>query len=174
MHIKIRKGQTEPLAPWLLLVMLIFIVLVAIVAYMKATSLLYTDKSKTTTYALHALLESTECAPNTKMPLRNILAIGIAESKTNSLLGDMVQIDYANKTDSVKPDECIRKLMEESSISTFDFYVAHSVLCPPLPGVSGCYGMPGFDVPVFLNVLSFEYIALPDGEVAKAVLKTNG
>ncbi|MFH1472518.1 MAG: hypothetical protein ABIF85_06480 [Nanoarchaeota archaeon] len=172
MNNKKRCGQTEPLAPWLLVIMLIFIVIIAIVAYLKVTSLLYDDKSKTTQYALHSILESTDCAPNTKLPLRDVLAIGIGEGKTNSFLGDVVQIEYGGKTDSVKPVDCFGWLME-LSITTYDFYVEHSVLCPPLLGVSGCYGMPSIG-PTGFNVLSFEYIALPNGDVAKVVLKTRG
>lgn len=170
-----KKGQTEPLAPWLLLVMLIFIVILAIVAYLKVTALIYADKSKTTDYALHSMLESTDCTPNTKRPLRDVLAIGIGEGKTSvSFGGDTIQIDYGGKSDGVQVAICLNTLKNKVIVGDSAFYVEHPILCPPSYfGGPGCYGETAV-VATDFNVISSEYIALPNGDVGKAVLMTKG
>lgn len=172
-----RLGLAEPLAPWLLVIILVFIVIIAIIAYLKATSLIYSEQSRNTNYALHAMLESTDCAPITKQPFRNVLAIGIGEGKTGDIGNDEVLITYGGKTEPpIKPAECFDKLSAKILGPTGgQFYVDYPAFCKSWAR-KGCFGSyTGYLKDINkLNVESFEYIALPNGDVARAVLKTKG
>ena len=177
MHNTKRKGVAEALAPYLLLIMLIIMVIIAILAYLQAMSAAYEDKSKTTTYALHAMLESTECTPVTKLPFRDVLAIGLGEGKTGYVLNDEVQINYGGKTESVYPADCFGKLSKNIFGNTgAQFYVEYPALCTPSAVSKGCfqgYSGDSKDANLF-NIEASEYIAVPNGDVARVVLKTKG
>lgn len=196
-----RKGVAEAMAPWLLLIMLVFIVIIAIMVYLKAMSMAYSDTSKATDYALHAMLESTNCTPVTKLPFRNVLAIGISEGKTSR--DDKINIVYGNKIEGdvldilpglpptiteISVKSCMDNFLKSGALPTsFYFYVDQAPgasLCPDKICFRSAVQCPTrancnmWDSPSRLgqnlNVEYFEYIALPSGDVAKVVLKTKG
>lgn len=165
-----------PIAPWIIVLMVLFIVVIAILAYLKAASLIYSDTSKASSYSLHAMLGSNECAPKTKLPFKDVLALGIAQGK--STITDRIILSYAGTEETVTfpkgnvgkylyTDYCMKIFREKNILpQSYLFYVDYA---------NKRYfeeqGVPTMAESVF-NVVSKEYIALPNGGVAEAVLKT--
>ncbi len=198
MDVSKKIGMAEPLAPWLLLIMLIFIVVIAIVSYLKVMSVIYVDESKVSHYTLHTMLESTDCTPVTKLPLRDVLVLGIAEGKTKWT--DTVDINYRGVQEGqvmvVGPltltipviiGDCVLQFQDQGFFGTpesfFHFYVEYSacpggkcfeywLTCTDRLSSTGCRANL-YPLPAPLTTSS-EYIALPNGDVARVVLETKG
>jgi|GEM_PF-1904937 len=177
MVVKKKKGfmVTLPALPWLIIIVFAIIVVVALLAIIKTVALISSDTNRVSSNALRTMLDSNECTPVTKLPLKDVLAIGIGEGKTSGFLGgDTVQIDYGGKNESVKPVICIEKLLTQLNIEDHDFYVEYPALCPPSFASPGCYGSSPITAGGTFTVESSEYIALPNGDTARVVLKTKG
>lgn len=181
MVVKKKKGfmLTLPALPWLIIIVFAIIVVVALLAIVKTASLISADSNRVSSNVLQVMLDSNDCTPFTKLPLKDVLAIGIAEGKTGAY--DTLKIEYGGKTDDVKPKKCVTDALSQLFIKyyatdkhsiEYNFYVEHPTLCPPslLSGL-GCYGETSIGGTDF-NVESSEYIALPNGDIARVVLQS--
>lgn len=179
MVVKKKKGfmVTMPVLPWLIVIVFAIILVVAILAILKTAALVSSDSNRVSSNALHAMLNSNECAPNTKLPFKDVLGAGMGEGIVS--LRDPIKLEYGGITENVLLADCLTKLL--GTVIPKDlkvFYVEYNA-CPQVNegsiSAKACYYYVSTDVGgAQYNVISAQYIALPNGDVARVVLRLGG
>jgi len=142
--------------PLIIVSIVVFALAIMFLSKMMSTTINVSSKGVNSDATLYAVLNTNDCAPGTKIPFKDILAVGIAQGKINS--GDRIVLDYGGKQDGAGlgdplaifdpsnppplPEElllnvqlCLSKLVKAKVLPTFFyFYVDQSAsatsLCP--------------------------------------------
>ena len=168
------KGYIElAFSPWLILIMVLFIAIIIVVVWFKTYSLVYSDKTTTSSYSLYAMLNSNDCTPKTKIPFKDVLAIAIAEGNV-----DEVQLNYSGIVEKISIQTCLNIYKTKMGLpSTYYFYVesyacpaGNSYRCLQYSRISGILPTP---LTSSYNIEISEPIALSDGKVGRVVFKAS-
>lgn len=159
----------------IILIVVLALVLLLIAKLLSAT-ITVNERGGMADTALYAMLNSNDCTPNTKLAFKDVLGIGIAEGK--KMREDTITLNYGGASDSITvgppytgSDPGCLAILRGRVIPAIPnlFYVEYST-CPGI--YRRCFADATGTGTVPLNVESVEYIALPNGDVAKVVLKT--
>ncbi len=187
MIVKKKKGfmLTLPALPWLIIIVFAIILVVALLAIVKTASLISSDANRVSSNALQTLLNSNDCTPNTKLPFKDVLGIGLGAEVYDEVCPDeaicisdaTVAINYGNKVDVVVLGDCFTK-SDFVMPPNYVFYVEYAG-CPLVNNMflstNACYfHRNSIHSSIFAKTVSVEYIALPNGDVARVVLIVGG
>ena len=174
-----RKAQFSfPLViPTLIIVGIIFFGLIILyLGNILGATIRLEDNGVKANTALYTMLGSNDCTPKTKLAFKDLLAIGIAEGKM--AITDKINLNYSGAEETVTfpngqvvpyvyTDYCM-KIFRDASVlpQSYLFYIEYAG-----KRYFEEQGVPNMAESVF-KILSEEYVALPNGDVAKVVLKT--
>lgn len=165
-----KKSQTQIITvPLIMFLVIFFIFVVGLLGVIMSKSWAVNDRAVRTDTMLYAILSNNDCDPNAKLPLRDILGLGIAQGKSNA--GDTIALDYGGLSapEQMKVSECFSNVLNRqlNLPPAYIFYVEYSV-----DSGNKYFEQTNSLLPGDLNVISSEYIALPDGNIARVVFKT--
>lgn len=165
------------LMPWILMVGIAMLVIEFLMVVIASFSVMYTDNGATATTLLTSILNSNDCTPNTRIPLRDVIAIGIATGKTE--LSDPIVVEYNNAVDKSSPEHafsiayCLKNISKSMNVLAtqlkYNFYVKY---CDYSSGK--CEVKTAYDSSPYIissKVIESSKIALPDGRVATVFLE---
>ena len=110
------------------------IIIIASVGLLIVIQLIFTNKSvedlkfaeetsNVDTY-LYVLLNNNYCTPNTKLPLKDVIATALSQSPIPSVY-DNIRIEYGNKEDILQIGKCIGVYADRLYIGEYYFYVEY-------------------------------------------------
>lgn len=164
--------------PTIIILAVVLAIALLLISKVLSTTISVNDNGFKADTALYAMLNSNDCTPNTKLAFKDVLGIGIAEGKKFSIRGtvtDTINIDYNGIHEEIIVPRCLDTLRGRVIPAIPSLFYVEYFTCPGT--YRRCFAdefrPAGFgNVP--LNAESVEYITLPNGDIAKAVLKTSG
>ncbi len=186
----LRKSKGGAVAAFLMPYIVIAAFAVLILGFLTITivsfSIVYNDNQANVATLLPAILDSNACTPNTQIPFKDVLAIGISTGKTG--LSDTVAVDYGGAAEDsssepgISMETCLKRISdslylpfaceaetglecpEEHKLFRYNFYVKYFDCSSGKCTVKTAYKL--INIPQSGNVVETAYIALPGGRVA--------
>lgn len=123
MFLKKSKGGVIAafLMPYIVIAAFAVLILGLLTIMIVSFSIVYNDNQANVATLLPVILDSTACTPNTRIPFKDVLAIGIATGKTG--LSDSFTIEYNNAIDTpsaehaLNVDYCLTKISNAMNLS---------------------------------------------------------
>lgn len=182
--------------PWIIIIAIAVLVIEFLMVVIASFSVMYTDNGAAAMTLLPSILSSNDCTPNTHLPLRDIIAAGIAMGKTG--LSDPLVVEYNSAVDKSSPEHafsiayCLNNISNSMSMPfscdsknsnawsggscggghqnfKYNFYVKYCDYSSGKCVIKTVYLL--YDIIQSSKVIESSKIALPDGTVATVFLE---
>ncbi|MEA3343029.1 MAG: hypothetical protein U9Q92_02585 [archaeon] len=139
-----------------------FILIVRVILTVQAVETLkFSEESTAVNTHLYVLLNNNDCTPNTMLPFKIVLGTELSKTPIPGPEED-ITINYNNQQDDLKIKDCIEDYMRRLQISEYRFYIEYD----------GVENMLLDTIKKEEDIITqWEYIAVPESNIAKAVLK---
>lgn len=145
-----------------LVFLLVVIALARIFSTLQAVETLkFSEEAAGVDTHLYVLLNNNYCTPNTKLPFKLVLGTELSKD-TISGPEEEITINYNNQEDKLKIKDCIEEYMNRLQISEYKFYIEYN------SGENMVLNTIRKEEDI---ITEWEYIAVPEDNIAKAVLK---
>ncbi|VVB59329.1 Uncharacterised protein [uncultured archaeon] len=193
MFLKKSKGGAVAafLMPYIVIAAFAVLILGFLTIMIVSFSIVYNDNQANVATLLPAILDSGACTPNTQVPFKDVLAIGIATGKTG--LSDTIAVDYGGASEDsaagsgLNVGTCLKRISnslnlpfaceaetgfdcgEEYRRFKYNFYVKYFDCPSGKCTVKTAYTR--VNIPQSGNIIETANIALPDGGLATVFLE---